>query len=127
MANIPGLAGASLPEGLASIDAGVEDANTGQKPLCIYFAAETQKGQLFEEKLLKAPEIGDSWSKVTFVKLVFEKGSDEAKKWRVSRAPVVLIYDCSNKEKPKKLYSITSGSPASVKAKIESAVKKVSK
>ena len=82
---------------------------------------------MFEEKLLTDPAVGDAWTKVTFFKIVFDKKSDEAKKFRVTRGPALLILDCRKPEKPKTIKKITGGNPLIIKLTIEKAAKIVAK
>lgn len=82
---------------------------------------------LFEEHVLKQSQFGaDTWSKVSFAKLQYRKGSDEAKRWKVRSAPSLVIID-NSKDKPKAVKTIRSGSPVTVRKAIEALIKKLSK
>ena len=56
--------------------------------------------------------------------MLFEKGSEEAKKYSVSSAPVLVIIDPAE---GKVLKSVTSPAPKTLKTEIDAAVKKVAK
>jgi len=57
--------------------------------------------------------------------VLFEKGSDEAKKYSVSSAPMLVIIDPTNENKV--LKSMATITPKSVKTEIENAIKKIEK
>ena len=88
-----------LPSSQANLAAAIEAATGTKTPLAVYFSTNDAKSKLFEEKLLTDPAVGDAWTKVTFFKIVFDKKSDEAKKFRVTRGPALLILDCRKPEK----------------------------
>ena len=82
------------------------------------------KSKMFGE-ILGSKELDESFAKVSYAAVLFEKGSDEAKKFSVSSAPVLVIIDPTSENKV--LKSMTSISPKSVKTEIENAIKKMAK
>ena len=82
------------------------------------------KSKMFGE-LLGSKELDESFAKVSYAAVLFEKGSDEAKKYSVSSAPVLVIIDPTNENKV--LKTMPSISPKSVKTEIENAIKKMAK
>jgi len=71
-------------------------------------------------------ELDESFGKVSYAAVVFEKGSDEAKKFSVSSAPTLVIIDPTSDE-PKVLKSLTSSAAKAIKSEIDAAVKKLTK
>jgi len=82
------------------------------------------KSKTFGE-ILGDKELDETFAKVTYAAVLFEKGSDEAKKYSVSSAPMLVIIDPTNENKVIK--SMPTITPKSVKTEIENAVKKVAK
>jgi hypothetical protein len=69
-------------------------------------------------------ELDEAFGKVSYAAVLFEKGSDEAKKYSVSSAPVLVLIDPAE---GKVIKSLTSVAPKTVKSEIDAAVKKVAK
>ena len=82
------------------------------------------KSKTFGE-ILGSKELNDVFAKVAYAAVLFEKGSDEAKKYSVSSAPMLVIIDPTNENKV--LKSMPSITPKSVKTEIENAIKKMEK
>ena len=61
----------------------------------IFFLEYTQKCDEFEKKVLADPSLTDTFSKVAYVKVTYRKDSVEAKKWKVSSTPTILIVDAT--------------------------------
>ena len=59
---------------------------------------------------------------VAYASVAYEKDSEEAKKYKVTAAPTLLVLD-PRPEAPKELKKLTSGAPAGVKSAIAAAVK----
>ena len=70
-------------------------------------------------------ELDEAFGKVAYAAVLFEKGSDEAKKFSVSSAPTLVIIDPTNENKV--LKTLNSSAPKTLKTEIEAAVKKVAK
>jgi hypothetical protein len=85
----------------------------------------TAKSKTFSE-VLGEKDLDESFGKVAYAAVVFEKGSDEAKKFSVSSAPTLIIVDPSHEE-PKVLKSLTSAVAKTIKSEIDAAVKKLMK
>ena len=85
----------------------------------------TAKSKTFSE-VLGEKDLDEEFAKVAYAAVVFEKGSDDAKKCHVSSAPTLVILDPSSEEL-KVLKSLTSSAPKGLKAAIEDAVKKLMK
>jgi hypothetical protein len=82
------------------------------------------KSKTFGE-ILGEKELDDAFSKVSYAAVLFEKGSDEAKKYSVSSAPVLVIIDPTSENKVlKTMPTITT---KTVKTEIENAIKKLAK
>jgi hypothetical protein len=82
------------------------------------------KSKMFGE-ILGSKELNETFAKVSYAAVLFEKGSDESKKYSVSAAPTFVIIDPTNENKV--LKTMTSISPKSVKTEIENALKKMEK
>ncbi len=67
-----------------------------------------------------------SLAKCAYAAVKFEKGSEDAKTLKVTTAPVLVIVDATG-ETPKVVKTMTSGTPKSVAAALEDAVKKLEK
>ena len=76
--------------------------------------------------MLGDPALDESFGSVVFASVTFEKGGEDAKKYKVSAAPTLLILDPRG-EAPKELKKITGGAPPAIKAAIAAAVKTMSK
>lgn len=125
MSSIPGLAGPTPRTGLSSEADALKAAKEGTKPLVLLFADATPKTKAYTE-MLGDPSLDESFAKVVYAAVEFKKDSDDAKKYKVTSAPTLLILDPRG-EAPKELKKMAGGSPASVKSEIEKAVKVLSK
>jgi len=76
-------------------------------------------------EILGDKELNDTFAKVAYAAVLFEKGSDEAKKYSVSSAPMLVIIDPTNENKV--LKSMPTITVKSVKTEIENALKKMEK
>lgn len=85
----------------------------------------TAKSKNFSE-VLGEKELDESFGKVSYAAVVFERGSDEAKKYSVSSAPTLVILDPSHEE-PKVIKSLTSAVAKTIKTEIDAAIKKLMK
>ena len=83
------------------------------------------KSKMFSE-LLGDKELDEAFAKVSYAAVVFERGSDEAKKCSVSVAPTIVILD-PTVEGTKVLKTLTSAAPKTLKSEIDAAVKKMTK
>jgi hypothetical protein len=82
------------------------------------------KSKTFGE-ILGDKELDEVFAKVCYAAVLFEKGSDEAKKYSVSSAPMLVILDPTNENKV--LKSMPTITPKSVRTEIENAIKKIAK
>ena len=114
------------PAALASIDEGLKAGNN-TKPVVIFFLEYTQKCDIFEKNVLADKSVADTIGKVAYVKVVYKKDSEEAKKWKVSSTPTLLVIDASKDGEPKEVKRLTSGTPATIKKELETAIKKYEK
>lgn len=110
--------------GLASAEEALKAGKEGTKPVVILFGDTTPKTKLFLQ-LLSDPSLDQSFMNVAYAAIPYEKDGDEAKKFKVTSAPALLILD-PRPEAPKELKKLTSGAPAGVKSAIASAVKTLS-
>ncbi len=69
-------------------------------------------------------DLDEAFAKVSYAAVLFEKGSDEAKKYSVSSAPVIVLIDPTE---AKLLKTVTSPAPKTIKNEIDAAVKKMAK
>jgi hypothetical protein len=81
------------------------------------------KSKMWSESL-GDKELDEAFGKVAYAAVLFEKGSDEAKKYSVSSAPVIVILDPTE---GKVIKSVTSPAPKTLKTEIDAAIKKVAK
>jgi hypothetical protein len=124
VSNIPGLAGPQPRTGLGSEAEALKSGKEGSKPVVLLFGDAGGKTKLFSE-MLGDPSLDDSFAGVCFASVTFEKTSDEAKKYKVTSAPTLLILDPRG-EAPKELKKLSGGAPPTVKAAIAAAVKTMS-
>ena len=81
------------------------------------------KSKMWSE-LLGDKELDETFAKVSYAAVLFERGSDEAKKYSVSTAPVLVLVDPAE---GKVLKTITSPAPKTIKTEVENAIKKMTK
>lgn len=81
------------------------------------------KSKMWSE-LLGSKELDETFAKVSYAAVLFEKGSDEAKKYKVTSAPVLVIVDPNENAT---LKTITSPAPKTIKTEVENAIKKLGK
>src|SRR6185295_16202006 len=96
---------------LNSIGDAVKAAKEGQKPAMILFMDAGAKSKTWGE-MLGDKELDESMGKVAYAAVLFEKGSDEGKKYSVSSAPAIVLLD---PEEGKVLKTMTTATPKSVK------------
>ena len=107
--------------GLASADEALKAGKDGSKPVVLLFGDASAKTKLFLQQI-SDPSLDAAFSGVAFAAIAFEKDGEEAKKYKVSSAPALLVLD-PRPEAPKELKKLTSGAPAGVKSAIAAAVK----
>lgn len=95
--------------------------------MVLFFLEYTQKCDLFEKQVLGDASLKDAFGKVAYAKVLFKKDSEEAKKWKVTSTPTLLIIDATKENEPKETKRLTSGGPAAVKSALETAIKKYEK
>jgi hypothetical protein len=100
-------------------------AKEGSKPAVILFMDAGAKSKAFGESLGEK-DLDEAFGKVAYAAVLFEKGSDEAKKFSVSSAPTIVIVDATG-ESPKVLKSLNSAAAKPLKTEIDAAVKKIAK
>lgn len=93
--------------------------------MVVLFADKTPKTDAFL-KVLSDPALADAFPKVAYAKVDFDKDSEDAKKWKVTAAPTLVLLDASGDE-PKPVKSVRSGSAASIRKDFEDAAKKLGK
>lgn len=109
---------------LASADEALKAGKDGAKPVVLLFADATPKTKLFLQ-LLSDPSLDPSFAGVAYAVIAYEKDGEEARKYKVTSAPVLLVLD-PRPEAPKELKKLTSGAPAGVKSAITAALKSLS-
>jgi hypothetical protein len=108
---------------LNSISDALKAGKEGSKPVVILFMDAGAKSKTFAEAI-GDKELDEAFGKVAYAAVLFEKGSEEAKKYSVSSAPVLVIIDPAE---AKVIKSLTSVAPKTVKSEIDAAVKKLAK
>jgi hypothetical protein len=106
---------------LASLDEALKTGRDGAKPVVLLFGDGTAKTKLFLQQL-SDPSLDASFGTVAYAIVTYEKDGVEAKKFKVSSAPTLLVLD-PRPETPKELKKLTSGAPGGVKSAIAAAVK----
>jgi hypothetical protein len=81
------------------------------------------KSKTWSESLAEK-ELDEAFAKVAYAAVLFEKGSEEAKKYSVTTAPVLVLIDPAE---GKVIKSLSSVAPKTLKTEIDAAVKKVAK
>ena len=109
---------------LNSVSDALNQGKEGSKPAVVLFMDGGAKSKTFGE-ILGDKELNDTFAKVSYAAVLFEKGSDEAKKYSVSSAPMLVIIDPTNENKV--LKSMPTVTVKSVKTEIENALKKMEK
>lgn len=125
VSSIPGLAGPQPRTGLGTAEEALKSGKEDSKPVVLLFGDAGARTKLFSEMLGDA-SLDESFGNVFFASVTFEKGGDEAKKYKVTSAPTLLILDPRG-EAPKELKKLAGGGPAAVKTAIAAAVKTLSK
>jgi YHS domain-containing protein len=108
---------------LNSISDAIAAAKDGPKPAMILFMDAGAKSKSWSE-MLGDKELDETFAKVSYAAVLFEKGSDEAKKYSVTTAPVLVLIDPTEN---KSLKTITSPAVKTIKTEVENAVKKLTK
>lgn len=94
--------------------------------MVLLFADKTPKTDAFL-KILSEPPLGaEGFSKVAYAKVEFDKDSDDAKKWKVTAAPTLVLLDASGDE-PKLVKTLRGGSAISIRKDFDDAAKKLGK
>jgi len=108
---------------LNSIGDAIKAAKDGSKPAVILFMDASEKSKMFSESL-GDKDLDEAFGKVAYAAVLFEKGSEDAKKYSVTSAPVIVIIDPAE---GKVLKSLNSAAPKTLKTEIDAAVKKTAK
>ena len=107
--------------GLASADEALKAGKDGTKPVVLLFGDATPKTKLFIQQI-SDPSLDPSFMNVAYAAVAYEKDGEEAKKYKVTSAPTLLVLD-PRPEAPKELKKLTSGAPGGVRSAIAAAVK----
>ena len=114
-----------MPEGADSVKGAVEGGKAGGYLVAALFADKSAKTEAFMKLFLDAgvnPEILNC----AFGKVEFKKDSEEAKRYKVTAAPTLLLID-PTKETPVVLKTITSGTPKTLLKDLQEAKEKLGK
>ena len=114
-----------MPEGATSVKGAVEGGKAGGYLVAVLFADKSPKTDAFAKLFLDAgvnPEI----MSCAFGKVEFKKDSDEAKQYKVTAAPTLILLD-PTKEPAAVLKTITSGTPKSLLKDLQDAKEKLGK
>jgi len=102
---------------LNSIGDALKAAKEGSKPAMVLFMDAGAKSKMWTESLADK-DLDEAFGKVSYAAVLFEKGSDEAKKYGVTSAPVLVLIDPAE---GKALKTLTSVAPKTVKTEIDAA------
>jgi hypothetical protein len=114
-----------MPEGANTVKGAIEGGKAGGYLVAVVFADKTPKTDAFMRMFLDAgvnPEI----MSCAFGKVDFKKDSDEAKQYKVTAAPTLILLD-PTKEPAALLKTITSGTPKSLLKDLQDAKEKLGK
>lgn len=114
-----------MPDGASSVKGAIEGGKAGGYLVAVVFADKSPKTDAFMKLFLDAgvnPEI----MSCAFGKVEFKKDSEEAKQYKVTAAPTLLLLD-PTKEPAAVLKTITSGSPKSLLKDLQDAKDKLGK
>lgn len=81
------------------------------------------KSKMWSE-LLGDKELDETFAKVSYAAVLFERGSEESKKYSVSSAPVIVLVEPTE---GKVLKTIKTPAPRTIKTEVEIAIKKMTK
>jgi hypothetical protein len=110
---------------LSSLDEAMKAGKDGSKPVVLFFGDAGAKSKFFLE-MLGDPSLDDSFGSVAYAAVAFDKTGEDAKKFKVTAAPALLVLDPRG-EAPKELKKLAGGTPGAVKTAIAAAVKAMSK
>ena len=113
------------PKGLESATAAFDAGKTDGKPVVLLFVDAKPKSEMFKKSLGDAAFKG-VFDNVAFCEVAWAKDNEDAKKWKVTEVPKMLVIDPTDGE-GKVLKTLTSNAPKTVKAAIDEAVKKLKK
>ena len=99
----------------------LKSGKEGAKPVVLLFGDAGAKTKMFSE-MLGDPSLDESFGNVFFSSVEYKKDGEDAKKYKVTSAPTLLILDPRG-EAPKELKKLSSGGPAAIKAAIAAAIK----
>lgn len=114
-----------MPDGADSVKGAIEGGKAGGYLVAAFFADKSAKSEAFTKLFLDAgvnPEILGC----AFGKIEFKKDAEEARKYKVTAAPTLLLID-PTKEPAVVLKSITSGTPKTLLKDLQEAKEKLGK
>ena len=77
-------------------------------------------------KVLHDPAAAEVLAKCAYVRVEYKKDGDEAKRFKIASAPLLLLIDPTGEE-PKELRRVAGGSARELRAVLEGALKKLQK
>lgn len=113
------------PKGLESPAAALEAGKADAKPVVLLFVDAKPKSEMFKKSLGDAAFKG-VFDNVAFCQIDWTKDNEDAKKWKVTEVPKMLVIDPTDGE-GKVLKTLNTNAPKTVKAAIDEAVKKLKK
>lgn len=114
-----------MPEGAASVKDAIESGKAGGYLVAVFFTDKSPKSEAFM-KLFVDPGVNPEILGCAFGKVEWKKDSEEAKKYKVTAAPALLLLD-PTKEPAAVLKSVTSGTPKSLLKDLQDAKEKLGK
>lgn len=115
-----------LPEGATSVAGAIEGGKAGGYLVAVVFVDKSAKSEAFQKMFLDAgvnPEI----TGCAFGRVEFKKDSEEAKLYKVTAAPTLLLIDPNSKEPGAVLKAITGGTPKTLLKDLQDAKAKLGK
>jgi hypothetical protein len=114
-----------MPEGATSVSGAIEGGKAGGYLVAVVFADKSAKTDAFMKMFLD-PGVNPEILGCAFGKVEFKKDSDEAKLYKVTAAPTLVLIDAS-KEPPALIKAITGGSPKTLLKDLQDAKAKLGK
>ncbi len=114
-----------LPSGADSVKGAIEGGKAGGYLVVVLFADKTPKTTAFEKMFLDPGVNAEVNAGTAYGKVEFKKDSDEAKQYKVTAAPTLLLIDAT--KEPVVLKTITSGTPKTLLKDLQDAKAKLGK
>jgi hypothetical protein len=114
-----------MPEGSASVKDAIAGGQAGGYLVAVLFVDKSPKTDAFAKMFLD-PGVNPEILGCAYGKVEFKKDSDEAKQWKVTAAPTLLLID-PTKDPALLIKAITSGTPKTLLKDLQDAKAKLGK